>query len=144
MAATPFTPALRAQYFARWPFDLINFNGTADDTSGNGHTLNINATFPSPSTVCQSAGCYQFNGQNQSANVALDFSGTSAVTVAFWLNWNAYANDDRLAMEFTSTFTNKTTGFIIDPNSGTVPGKFEVGLLGNAGYNQVNFDRPSA
>src|SRR5438105_9584223 len=63
MAATPFTPALRAQYFARWPFDLINFNGTADDTSGNGHTLNINATFPSPSTVCQSAGCYQFNGQ---------------------------------------------------------------------------------
>ena len=46
----------------------------------------------------------RFNGATSSGQVALDLSQTSQLTVEFWLKWNAYANDDSLAMEFTPNF----------------------------------------
>ena len=49
------------------------------------------------------------------ANV--DLSGTSKVTLEFWLKWNAYADDDDLAMEFTPNFNSNTGGFLVDPNA---------------------------
>ena len=39
------------------------------------------------------------------------------VTVEFWLKWNAYANDDGLAMEFTPNFNDQHGGFLVDPNA---------------------------
>jgi hypothetical protein len=128
---------------AAWGF----FEGSgsiAVDSTGSGHNLTL---FNSPiwqlRASCESGGCLRFTGTNQYVSVPLDLSDTNVVTVTFWLNWDAYANDDKLAMEFTSNFNNATTGFMIDPNSSTVPGKFEAGIRGNAGYNQVNFSRPS-
>ena len=41
----------------------------------------------------------------------------SKLTVEFWLKWNAYANDDRLAMEFTPNFNDNAGGFLVDPNA---------------------------
>jgi len=118
----------------------------AADSSGNGNNANL---FNGPSwktgTSCVSSGCLSFNGSNQSGSVALNLSDTSAVTLSFWMNWTAYANDDRLAMEFSSDFNGVTTGFMVDPNSSASGGgQFEVGLRGDAGYNQVLFARPSA
>ena len=42
---------------------------------------------------------------------------TNKLTVEFWLKWNAYANDDRLAMEFTPNFNDNAGGFLVDPNA---------------------------
>src|SRR4029077_8316979 len=97
-----------------------------------------------PGGSCPAGSCASFNGSNQYGSATLDLSGTSAVTVSFWMNWTSYANDDRLAMEVTPDFNNSTTGFMIDPNSSFGGGgQFEAGLRGDAGYNQVLFARPS-
>ena len=46
----------------------------------------------------------EFDGVDDAAKAAIDLSGTHAATVEFWLKWDNYANDDRLAMEFTNNF----------------------------------------
>ena len=66
------------------------------------------------------------------------------VTVSFWLNWAAYANNDQLALEFTPNYNNSTGGFIIDPNGASFPGNVEIDLKGNSGYNGKTISRPSA
>ena len=38
-----------------------------------------------------------------------------AITVEFWLKWNAYGNNDALAMEFTPNYNENAGGFIVDP-----------------------------
>jgi hypothetical protein len=130
--------------YAYWKFD-DGGGSTAADSSGNNHTATLsNAPSWLSSASCVSNGCLSFNGTNQYGSVALDLSGTSAVTLAFWMNWTAYANDDRLAMEFTSNFNNSNIGFMVDPNSSASGGgQFEVGLQGDVGYNQVVFARPA-
>ncbi len=119
---------------------------TAADSSGNGKTLSLfNAPTWNSGANCVAGSCLSFNGSNQYGSAALDLSNTSAVTVSFWMNWTAYANDDRLAMEFSSDFNSVATGFMVDPNSSANGGgQFEVGLRGDGGYNQVLFARPSA
>ena len=34
----------------------------------------------------------------------MNLSGQSAITVEFWLKWNAYGNNDALAMELTPNY----------------------------------------
>ena len=58
-----------------------------------------------------------FDGTNDAATANLNLSGTSKVTVEFWMKWNGYANDDALAMEFTPNFNSTAGGFLIDPNA---------------------------
>ena len=41
----------------------------------------------------------------------------SQLTLEFWLKWNAYANDDDLAFEFTPNFNDNAGGFLVDPNA---------------------------
>jgi len=84
-----------------------------------------------------------FNGaQSNYASAPLNLSSTSQVTVEFWLNWTAYANDDALAMEFTPNFNGTAGGFLVDPNAST--GSFGVGLGIGGSRNTVYFNRPSA
>jgi hypothetical protein len=72
----------------------------------------------------------------------LNLSGTSQVTVEFWLNWNAYANNDALAMEFTANYNNNNGGFLVDPNAAN--GTFTLGLGRGTTRNAASFARPSA
>ena len=58
----------------------------------------------------------RFDGTNDAASAALNLSGTTTLTVEFWMKWNGYANDDRLAMEFTPNFNDNAGGFLVDPN----------------------------
>jgi hypothetical protein len=131
--------------YASWKLD-DGAGAVAADSSGNAKAALL---LGSPAWLsggsCVAGGCLSFNGTGQSGYASLDLSGTSAVTVAFWMNWSSYANDDRLAMEFSSNFNNVTTGFMIDPNSSSGGGgQFEAGLRGDAGYNQALFARPAA
>ena len=120
----------------------------AADGSGNGVTLSL---FNAPMWIgqggCRTSGCLSFDGRADYASAILDLSGTNVITVAFWLYWNQFAQDDSLLMEFGSEpfgFNSSLTGFMIDPNSSQGVGKFEVGLKGDVGYNQVVFNRPTA
>ncbi|MEZ5121291.1 MAG: PKD domain-containing protein [Solirubrobacterales bacterium] len=57
----------------------------------------------------------RFDGVNDAARATVNLSATNKLTVEFWLKWNAYANDDRLAMELTPNFNQNAGGFVIDP-----------------------------
>jgi YD repeat-containing protein len=86
----------------------------------------------------------EFDGVNDAAKAAIDLSGTHAVTVEFWLKWANYANDDRLAMEFTNNFNENPGGFLVDPNSPQFGGTFGVGIGQGTSRNTVYFERPTA
>jgi PKD repeat protein len=85
-----------------------------------------------------------FDGTNDSASANLSLSGTSKVTVEFWMKWNGYLNDDDLAMEYTPNFNSVAGGFLIDPNAPQEGGKFGVGIGNGSARNNVFFTRPSA
>lgn len=61
----------------------------------------------------------QFDGINDSliSAASVDLSGQSIITVSFWLYWDAFANDDDLAMELTANAAVNNDGFFIDPNA---------------------------
>lgn len=88
----------------------------------------------------------QFNGTDQALNSAsaLTLSTHPVITLSFWMYWDAFADDDDLAAEYTNNF-NAKNGFIVDPNeSGT--SKFMCGMSGSVGglYWLDVFTRPSA
>ncbi|HEX4752855.1 MAG TPA: PKD domain-containing protein [Solirubrobacterales bacterium] len=85
-----------------------------------------------------------FDGASGAASVPLDLSGTSQLTLEFWLNWSAYANNDALAFEFTPNFNENEGGFLVDPNAGELGGKFAVALGREGSRNTAYFNRPSA
>jgi hypothetical protein len=129
----------------RGVWHLKETSGNQNDSTSNGNNIStVNVTKEGTATG-QIDGADQFNGTSDYASVPLDLSGTKVITVSFWLNWTAFANNDQLAMEFTPNYNNSTGGFLIDPNSGSWPGNFEISLKGDAaGYNDWNISRPSA
>jgi hypothetical protein len=86
-----------------------------------------------------------FDGVSAAANAPLDLSSTSRITLEFWLKWASYANDDRLAMELGAPYQ-ATAGVLVDPNSGSFPGKVEVSLGDGTGgaAATTTIARPSA
>jgi PKD repeat protein len=116
---------------------LLDRAGTANATAVGGVTLGVTGALTGDTDTAA-----RFDGTNDNAVASVDLSGTSKVTVEFWLKWNAYANDDKLAMEFTSNFNLQSGGFIVDPND--VSGQFAVGLGVNGSRNNVHFARPTA
>jgi hypothetical protein len=60
------------------------------------------------------------------------------------MKWNSFSNNDDLAFEFTSNFNNTNGGFLINPNSTTSSGRFEVALGRGTSRNNAYFTRPSA
>ena len=145
---------------AHWKMDECQ-GTTLNDSSGNGNTgtLTIGATGGNTTAgTCQTSGAWfdgvtgkrnnsmDFDGTDDSAvSASIDLTGTNAVTASFWLNWNAYAANDDLAMELSSNSNIITTGFFINPNSSaTCSGQVEVDIKGNAGDNTACFARPSA
>lgn len=75
------------------------------------------------------------------ASIPINLSGYTKLTVSFLMYWDAFANDDKLAMEYGSNFATNS-GFLIDPNSSS--GGFEVGVASPSLYNSWKCTRPSA
>ncbi len=134
-----------------YKFDEKTGTTTTADTSGNGLPMYFAS---SPANASWANGKYggglYFDGVDDGSDTTpgtptLDLTGTSAITVDFWLNWVAFSNNDDLAMEFSSNFNNVNTGFVINPNAST--GNFHVGMKCDASapnYNNAEFTRPSA
>jgi YD repeat-containing protein len=85
-----------------------------------------------------------FDGVDDSAAADVNLSNTSKLTVEFWLKWNAFANDDDLAFEFTPNYNDNPGGFLVDPNSPESGGRFTLGHGLGASRNTASFVRPSA
>ncbi|HXD56178.1 MAG TPA: N,N-dimethylformamidase beta subunit family domain-containing protein, partial [Solirubrobacteraceae bacterium] len=115
---------------------LLDSKGLSAGTASGG-------TFGAPGPVANSTGV-KFNGTSDSGAIPLDLSGTSKVTIEFWLKWNQYANNDALAMEFTPNFNSNAGGILVDPNAGEFGGTFGVAIGTSEDRNSVFFARPSA
>ncbi|MFZ1996062.1 MAG: N,N-dimethylformamidase beta subunit family domain-containing protein [Solirubrobacteraceae bacterium] len=116
---------------------------TLADASGPNAATDFGATLGTPGALFGDAGTSAtFNGTSNYASAPIDLSATSKVTVEFWLNWAAYANNDALAMEYTPNFNNQPGGFLVDPNAST--GSFGVAIGSGSGREDIYFPRPSA
>lgn len=85
----------------------------------------------------------QFDGSNDyfrsAGNVVY---GTNIITVAFWLYWDSFANNDDLALESSATFVSYLNTFNIDPNASA--GNWSTGIRGTSGFRAETVTRPSA
>jgi YD repeat-containing protein len=118
---------------------LADSKGAANATTSGTPTLGAAGALPGDPDKAVS-----FNGTNAAAQANLDLSGTSKLTLEFWLKWNVFASDDDLAFEFTPNFNSTPGGFLVDPNAPEEGGKFAVGLGNGSARNTAYFDRPSA
>jgi hypothetical protein len=82
----------------------------------------------------------QFDGTNDFASVAIDLSARATIAIEFWLYWDAFANNDDMALEFTADGGGTAGGFYIDPNSSTTHFAVASGSAANIG----RVPRPSA
>ncbi len=84
-----------------------------------------------------------FNGTSDAGTTStLSLSGQSAITVVFWLHWTTFANDDKLALEYSANYGTNAGSFIIDANDSG--GKFLAGMAAAGTYNTSEFTRPTA
>jgi YD repeat-containing protein len=118
---------------------LIDSFGTANATVNGSPTLGVGGALSGDGD-----GAASFDGIDDAATANLSLSGTSKVTVEFWMKWNGFANDDDLAMEYTPNFNSFPGGFLIDPNAPQEGGRFGVAIGNGSARNNVFFARPSA
>jgi len=118
---------------------LIDSFGTSNATVNGSPTLGVGGALGGDADSAAS-----FDGLDDAATANLALSGTSKVTVEFWMKWNGFANDDDLAMEYTPNFNSFAGGFLIDPNAPQEAGKFGVAIGNGSARNNVFFTRPSA
>jgi PKD repeat protein len=118
---------------------------TMADSAGTSAATATGGIFGSPGAVKDDPNAaVRFDGTSHSARASLDLSGASVVTVEFWLKWDQYANNDALAMEFTSNFNGTAGGFLVDPNAPESGGRFGIGYGIGSSRNNVYFARPTA
>ena len=83
------------------------------------------------------------NGSSACASIPINLSNYTKVAVSFLLYWDAHANNDALALEFTAN-ANFNQGFMIDPNE--AGGFFGIGVScgGGSGIALGTFSRTIA
>ncbi len=117
---------------------IFDSAGSSNGTIGGGTFGLPGAVRDDPSTAIG------FNGTSDYGAIPLNLSGTSQLTVEFWLKWNGYANNDSLAMEFTPNFNEHEGGFLVDPDAPQFGGTFGVAIGSSENRYSVFFERPSA
>lgn len=85
------------------------------------------------------------NGSAAVASIPMDLQSLYC-SVRFWLYWPSYANDDKLALEFTAGNVAAGRGFFFNPNSGAPAfGTWAIAVTrGGGGVYIVTIPRPSA
>ena len=131
------------QYY--WRMGDGTGSSTLASTIGNASAILSGGATPGQpgALVSDSTTSTSFDGVSGAASASLDLSADTSVTVEFWMKWNAYANNDALAMEFTPNFNNNPGGFLVDPNASGI-NQFGVAIGQGAARNNVYFQRPSA
>jgi hypothetical protein len=146
------TPAVTTSLIGYWTLDGADINwttGRVADKSGNGNHgyvqgLMSTSTAPTRGKIGQAL---NFDGVDDFTRVSsIDLSGTSAVSVSFWMKKASYANLDLLAFENSDNYNNSQTGFMMntdDSAAGGCLGYLAVYLKGDIGQAGGCFNRPS-
>jgi len=118
--------------------------GTAGAYSASGITYQ--AAGPGKAALPAAA---QFSGTGSGASALVNLSTLAPrlLTVCWWMYWNAFANNDAVAFEFTGNAGLGGTGFYIDPNSGwPLSGRFAASIIAGSPTltRGEGFTRPSA
>ena len=118
---------------------------TAADSSGNGLT----ATLSNGITWTTGAvgGAVSGNGVNQYITIpALNLTGTSAASVAMWVNRTYTNGAGDVLLEFSNNFNNTNNAFGFFPEGAADCGRAatEIGLIGNNGYDIKCYPQPSS
>lgn len=127
---------------ARWLFSEGTGTSIAD-TGGTNTAYFVNDPVWTNRT---GRGALLFDGVNDAARSStLNLSATNQVTLAFWMLWKTYANDNDLAFEYSASM-NSTPAFYVNPNSGApASGKMSAVMSSGTGlYNGIAVDRPTA
>ena len=124
-----------------WKFDEGS-GTTAADSSGNGNTMNL---VNGVSWVAGKIGdAISANGTNQYGTVpAINLSGTTAVTVAFWANRTYSTTTESVMLESTTNYNNSTTGFGFFPDDTQCQG-IAAAVHGNVGYSVNCYTQPTS
>jgi hypothetical protein len=89
------------------------------------------------------AGAPTFDGSTSYGVTSnIDLSPYRKITVAWRMWWNAFANDDALAMELSANVNANYGAFLVNPNSSNLG--FGCGTVTPAGYTVPTYARPSA
>ncbi len=123
-----------------WRFDETSGATLADSAGTAAATLLGGPTLGLAGALGGNAG--GFDGIDDAVSAPVNLSATTDLTVEFWLKWNAYADDDDLAMELTENFNANPGGFLVDPNSSQE--EFGVAIGEGESRNNAFFARPSA
>ena len=122
------------------PFGTVN----RDIVSG----VSISALGSGGSIGVDSGGKYLAgSGSAAVASIPLNLSRFSTISVSFWMYWNAFANDDDLAFEFTANTNSNSGGFHFNPNSSSPASGTATVFLNDGGANAAvgrYFSRPTA
>jgi YD repeat-containing protein len=138
----PATIAATAGLVSYWRMDTAPGGVIPDSAGSSPATLVGGTTGVAGGLGSETSPAIRFNGTSDYARANLNLSGTSKVTLEFWLKWNAFTDDDDLAMEFTDNFNANMGGILVDPNAGN--GDFGVGIGSGDSRNNVYFTHPSA
>ena len=88
-----------------------------------------------------------FNGSSDYLNSAsnINLGSWNKITVSFWLEWDAFANDNKVALEFSPDASSNTGAFNVVPDN-TSTSAFLIGLDGSAGTYKTStyITRPNA
>lgn len=123
---------------------------TAADTSGNGRTGTYHGSgvaYGAAGAVAGSDTATTFDGAagevHSSANI--DLSGTTVITVEFWMNVPVFDSSDRLAVELSPNANVSNGVFWFDPNSAGTPGSMQMYMKSLTGVGrQATVAHPSA
>jgi hypothetical protein len=85
-----------------------------------------------------------FNGSSDAITISANLAAYNRLTIAFWLNWTTFANNDALGFEYSPNYNGNNGGILCDPNASSPnSGTFIFGVnLG--GVTTGEFTRPSA
>jgi hypothetical protein len=124
-----------------WKFD-DGSGTTAADSSGNIYTMNL---VNGVSWVAGKIGdAISANGTNQYGTVpAINLSGTSAVTVAFWANRTYSTTTESVMLESTTNYNNSNAGFGFFPDDTGCKG-IAAAVHGNVGYSVNCYTPPTS
>ncbi|MBS1845823.1 MAG: PKD domain-containing protein [Actinobacteria bacterium] len=128
-----------------WRMGEMNGPTFSDSKGSSAATATGGVTFGEPGAIAEDTDhSAKFDGSTGAAQAPVNLAATHTLTVEFWLKWNAFENDDKLAMEFTNNFNENVGGFLVDPNAPQLAGTFGVAIGSGNSRNNVFFERPSA
>ncbi|MBI2010363.1 MAG: LamG domain-containing protein [Candidatus Chisholmbacteria bacterium] len=129
---------------AWWKIDE-NTGTSIADTSGNGNTVTASGATWTSGKVGQAL---SFDGSNDYMNTSSTISfGVKVITLTFWLKWDAFADDNKLAFELSTNYNNNDGSIIVNPDNSSNPSTFNLSIqdsVTTSKYRQENFTRPSA